>query len=357
MHLAALVPTPLFTSLVLSRVALTSLVAGAPQAEAEIAIRETWAMGTRVRIVAEAPDRGTALLAAEGALREIERLDRLLSTWDGDSELGEVNAAAPGVAVPVSRELAEMLHEMEGWAGRTGRAFDPGIGALVDAWDTRGGGRTPTTGQLEAALSATGYGVVEVADRRATRRFRTGWIDSGGFGKGAALRSVAASAEVTRASRILVDVGGQIWSAHEDVVRSVEVAHPAERTRPVALLEVAGVSVATSGSSERPGHLLDPRTGVPVPAWGSVTVVSPDPVEADVLATALYVMGPGDGLAWAREARVPALFLELEGRGVRASWTERMDEWLLRLSDAEAVGRGDAYFGGVGPDRHLGGLR
>jgi thiamine biosynthesis lipoprotein ApbE len=47
------------------------------------------------------------------------------------------------------------------------------------------------------------------------------------------------------------------------------------------------------------GHVLDPRTGRPVPAWGSVTVVAQDPFVADLLSTAVFAMGPDSGAAFA----------------------------------------------------------
>jgi thiamine biosynthesis lipoprotein len=59
----------------------------------------------------------------------------------------------------------------------------------------------------------------------------------------------------------------------------------------------------------RYGHILDPRTGRPVPAWGSVTVVNPDPLVADVLTTALFVLGPEAGVTFARQHGIAALFL------------------------------------------------
>ena len=98
----------------------------------------------------------------------------------------------------------------------------------------------------------------------------------------------------------------------------VALAHPARRGEPALELRLAAGSLATSGGSERDlipdggariGHVLDPRTGRPVSRAASVTVWRRSAFEADVLSTALYVMGPKRGLAWARARGVAACFL------------------------------------------------
>jgi thiamine biosynthesis lipoprotein len=107
--------------------------------------------------------------------------------------------------------------------------------------------------------------------------------------------------------------------------------------------------VATSGTSERwaqvdgrrLGHILDPRTGRPAPAWGSVTVVHPDPLVADILSTALYVMGPDEGLRWLDDhPGIAALFLDVRDETVIPRWTGAMERWLApdaRLSGGTGV--------------------
>lgn len=55
------------------------------------------------------------------------------------------------------------------------------------------------------------------------------------------------------------------------------------------VLEIHDGAVATSGSAARGVHVLDPRTGRGVDRAGSVTVVGPDIVWADVWASAGYV--------------------------------------------------------------------
>ena len=294
-------------------------------------VRDTWAMGTRFVIVCEAPNQAEGEAATEIALREIERLERMLSTWDRSSELSGVNTAPLGSPLAVSPELGGLLAEAESWAERTGRAFDPSVGALVDAWGLRREGHEPNGAELAQALAATGPKVLSLVDGGVIRHSAHGWLDAGAFGKGAALRSAALAGRGSGVRRLLLNLGGQLWAeAPADAPWSIDVAHPTRRFEPVARLEVYGVSVATSGASERPGHILDPRSGLPAPAWGSVTVVSVDAVAADVLATALYVMGPVAGLEWARaQPDVAALFLELRDGATAASWTAAMEQWLV----------------------------
>ncbi|NIR42426.1 MAG: FAD:protein FMN transferase, partial [Gemmatimonadetes bacterium] len=79
------------------------------------------------------------------------------------------------------------------------------------------------------------------------------------------------------------------------------------RDLPAAKLRLADVSASTSGASERfvevdgqrLGHVLDPRSGRPVAAWGSATAVAADPMVADLVSTAVFVLGPEAGLRWA----------------------------------------------------------
>ena len=90
-------------------------------------------------------------------------------------------------------------------------------------------------------------------------------------------------------------------------------------------MEVAG---------ERLGHIIDPRNGQPVQAWGSVTVVAEDPLVADLLSTALFVMGPEEGMAWTRaHPGIAVLFLELTADGLKRRWTRAMDPWLRNTGE------------------------
>ncbi len=114
------------------------------------------------------------------------------------------------------------------------------------------------------------------------------------------------------------------------------VAHPERRQEGAARLVLRSVSAATTSASERfvevagarRGHVLDPRTGEPAPAWGSVTVVAADPLVADLLSTALFVMGPDSAEVWAADREVGVLIVETAPGGLRRVWNASMERWI-----------------------------
>jgi thiamine biosynthesis lipoprotein len=287
-------------------------------------------MGTPLRIEIAAPPPAAAA-ASEDALAAIEGWEPVLSTWHGEAELARANRAPVGECVTISARLTEALAEAGAWVARTGGAFDPAIGSLVDAWDLRGAGRVPAPAELEAARAAAGWHQVQLDPGPCFRRLdaRT-WLDSGGFGKGLALRT-ALDGLRARGHDALLDFGGQVAVA--GAPRDVTVAHPAARHRPAATISGVAGSAATSAQSERRvvvdgaayGHLLDPRTGHPVPAWGSVTVVADDPFAADVLSTALFVLGPDAALAWAAGHPETGVLVLEDGAAPRARWSAALD--------------------------------
>lgn len=286
--------------------------------------REAGAMGTTLRAEVAGP-RAVVLEVSEEALAEVEQWEAILSTWRRGAELARVNRAPTEGCVPLSPALASALARAGEWVELTGGAFDPAIGALVDAWDLRGAGRVPTAAELEAARAASGWSRVAIEAGNCLRRPAGLWLDSGAFGKGLALGAALRVLEA-RGLDGMLDFGGQVAIAGRP--RTVEVADPSHRHRPGASLSGIAGSAATSAQSERRvivdgvayGHLLDPRTGRPAPDWGSVTAVAADPFVADVLSTALFILGPDSALAWA--ATHPEVgVLVLERSPARARWS------------------------------------
>ena len=294
-------------------------------------------MGTLLRIRVRAESRPAALALLEEALDEVTATESRISTWDPESDLSRLNRAPVGEWVELPGDVAGLLQEVWSLSGEVDGAFHPAVGPLIDAWDLRGAGRPPTEAELVTALEAVRAGVeIDARGSRARRLHAGAWIDAGAFGKGAALRRAAAVLRRGGADRAVLDFGGQILvmgpsgapTRYGDAV-VVGVAHPERRHEPVGRLRLRGGSVATSGLSERGGHVLAPATGRPVDPWGSVTVVGDDPVEVDVLSTALLVLGPDRGMCLVGpRPDVGVLFLVATKDGLRARSNRAMERWL-----------------------------
>ncbi|HVG24603.1 MAG TPA: FAD:protein FMN transferase [Thermoanaerobaculia bacterium] len=228
------------------------------------ATRARYLMGTVCEVAVEGRN---AEAQIESAFAEAARIERMLSTWIDDSELIRVNrGAAPG---PELRALLDVAVE---WSKKTNGAFDP-------RW-------------REKAQGKPGF-------------------EAGAFGKGYALDRMLALTK----GPALIDFGGQliVRGMHE-----VAIAAPADRAKPVLALTLSDASLSTSSGSEQPGHIYDPRTGQSLPARGSVSVIARDALTADILSTALYVMGEEEGLRWADANGIAAIFID-ERNQVRRS--------------------------------------
>jgi FAD:protein FMN transferase len=302
------VPTARSARTLILRLSLCLILEAPGRAHGEWTERRLASMGTWLDLKVEAPDRSLSLAASEAAVREIARVEALLSTWRPGGPLDRLNAARPGVRVAVGHEAAGLLAQMEGWSARTRGTFEPTVAPLIKAWDLRGRGRVPDDGEIARALAAVGRGVIAVDLQKgeAYRRREGAAVDEGAWGKGYALDRAVAVLKAAGARDAMIDLGGQIISLGK---ARVSVADPRNRQREAVSVALEASSISTSGDSERfvtvgsrrIGHLLDPRTGQPAADFGSATVIASSALVADVLSTAFFVLGPSRGLDLSRE--------------------------------------------------------
>ena len=240
------------------------------------------ALGTLVEITlieTEAARRHRALRDAREALTDASRD---WYAW-GDGELARVNATG---AAP-SAELAALIQRADALAVRSEHLFEPGIGALVEAWGFHRGERADGPPPSAAAIAAA---------RDAPRV-----TDLGAIAKGAAVARVVTTLRRAGVRAALVDAGGDLAAIGDAGGRPwrIGVRDPRGNGVIVGLDLADGESVFTSGDYERAfvwngvryHHLLDPRTGEPARETASLTVLHRDPTAADAAATALFVAG------------------------------------------------------------------
>lgn len=272
---------------------------GAAQAPTQ---RAVLAMGTTLTLSVKGRTQGV-----EPALATVAELEARCSTWRPESLWSRFNA---GTAGPLPEGDQALLRQVMTASKATEGCFDPALGRLIEAWGLRAGLRVPSPEILTAARAASGLdhlqegpGGLQLTDGA--------WLEEGGFLKGHALDLMREKLVKGGATAGLLDFGGQllVWGA----AKAVSLADPKDRQRPRLSFRLRNASVSTSGASERGRHILDPRTGQPCEAWGSAVALRPTGLEADIFSTALYVMGPDRGLAWAEAHGVAAAFLLNDG--------------------------------------------
>jgi thiamine biosynthesis lipoprotein len=261
--------------------------------------------------------------------------------------MSRLNRAPAGEPFSCSPDLFDFLCAGAALSREASGAFDLTVGPLVRLYDLRGSGRWPMEGELDRAMQAVGSGRLRLdpSDRRAIPASPGMTIDPGGLGKGYALDAAARVLRARGFPVALFDFGGQVLALDAPPGKPgwpVALSHPRRRHEAVLTLVLAGASLATSGNVEHGlvvdgralGHIMDPVSGRPAPFQGSASIVAPTGARADAFSTALFVMGPERGLAWAagREGLTP-IFLE---EGHRGSLTVRAGAGLDQLRAGSA---------------------
>lgn len=229
--------------------------------------RRAWVeqvMGTAVSVHVRAvePTRPDVEAAVARVFAHLRKADAVLSTWRADSDLlrlqhGEADDVHAWVA-----DVTELCLEAE---DRTD--------GLFRAWRARPQGRTvfDPTGLVKGWAVAGAAAHLDVVPEIA-------------YGVGAG-------------GDVVVGAGSGVADAPSWRIGIADPRHPGEVAKVVTVRRGA---VATSGAAARGGHVVDPRTGIPVERAGSATVTGPDLLWADVWATA----------AWVDPARVARLLPE-----------------------------------------------
>ena len=291
-------------------------------------------MGTTYRVRVDADlseldrDRVRTLIEAR-----LDRVDRLMSTYDSTSELSRFNRTSATGPVRVSPALLEVLAMALEVSRRSGGAFDVTVAPLVDAWGFGPPGRpvrVPGEAELAALRASVASGGITLDHSAGSISKVTSEtvVDLSAIAKGYGVDRVAVGLAELGLTRFLVEVGGEVRAAGkrwDGRAWRVGIESPDERTRSVyGVVELVDEALATSGDyrnfydsdGERYAHIIDPRTGSPIRFHGSsVSVVHAEAAMADAWATALTVLGPEAGYELARREDVAALFVMRSNQG------------------------------------------
>jgi thiamine biosynthesis lipoprotein len=265
-------------------------------------------LGTTVSVEAEGDP---SVLAA--AFAAAEEMEKKFSLYLPQSELSDVNRRAGEAAVAVSEDLWKLLVRSREIGRMTRGAFDITVGPLMRSWGffPKREGRVPAEDEIAAARANVGWDKIVLDPAARTVRFsRPGVeLDLGGVAAGYAVDRMIDALKASGVRNAMIDAGGDIYCLGERPGGGpwrIGVEHPRREGELLGVLELADRAVTTSGdyrnyfirSKKRYSHIMDPRSGRPVESSVAETsVTAPDCLTADALATALFVLGPEEGMA------------------------------------------------------------
>lgn len=262
--------------------------------------REIFAMDTIMKLTFYGDAGGTAM---EKAVKEIHRLEALLSVTEKKSDVARINAAS-GSAVTVEEETYNLIRRCKEYGDATEGLFDISVYPVVKLWGfTTEQYHVPTAVEQKQELQKVDYKKIKLlSDHRI--QIREGMaIDLGAVAKGYVSQQIMELCKEQGVTSAIVSLGGNVQTIGmkpEGEPYVIGITDPADGTSIFGTLQVQDKAVITSGiyqryfdeNGRRYHHIMDKRTGMPAENnLASVTVVTEQGDRADALATALYVMG------------------------------------------------------------------
>ena len=272
--------------------------------------RSQFLMGTLVEISVFEKDKDIAHLAIQNAFNEIQRMEELMSTRIPGSEISKINRSAGLGPVPVSAEVFAVIEQALYWAEQTNGALDISLEPVQKLWDFDGNHSSlPDKNALEQALSKVGYRKIQLKNQTVFLTEKGMGLHLGAIAKGYAVDRAIKILKESNIHHALVNAGGDLKTLGlrpDQTAWKIGLQHPRKPESLLASFSLSGKAAATSGDYQkyfdhegtRYHHILNPKTGYPVPGVMSAMVVAETVMDADALSTALFVMGAKRGLAF-----------------------------------------------------------
>jgi thiamine biosynthesis lipoprotein len=262
-------------------------------------------LGTAVTVTVVHPDADEAHAMVNGALNEIERLEGVFSRYRPETPVARLNRE--GRVTDAPGELLEVVSSALDYSRMTGGAFDVTVAPVLNLYVSRFAVTDvpPTDVEVSAAMALVGWRGLRVNGRTIVLERPGMAITLDAIAKGFVVDRAVATLTAAGADRIIVDAGGDMATrANGDDPWQVAIQDPHDSRGSLGVVQLRGESLASSGDymqyftpDRRLNHTIDPRTGRSPQHSSGSTVKAPTAMDADALSTAVFVLGPREGIA------------------------------------------------------------
>jgi len=265
------------------------------------------AMGSACEVVLASHTQNEAESMAKLAIDEVLRIERTYSRYTTDSIIAKINQQAGCGAVQCDDETWALFKFASQLFDQSDGLFDITSGVLRQAWDFKNP-EVPSSQKLEALLPLVGWEKVVLQDQSIALPLAGMEIDLGGFGKEYAADRAAQVLKEKGVTHGYVNLAGDMRFLGPKPTGEpwmIGIQDPRALDQVVATLPITMGGLATSGDYERYFelngqrycHVLNPKTGMPVSYWRSVSVTSPATVVSGCTTT-MAMLKEAEGLAF-----------------------------------------------------------
>lgn len=274
-------------------------------------------MGSRfdLTVVAENIDQGNAYM--DLAVAEISRIEKLISSWDPESQTSEITRNAGIKPVVVDVELFQLIQRALKISKLTGGAFDISYASMDKVWHFDGSmTEMPSAESIKNSVAKVGYQniILDEANHSVFLKLPGMKIGFGAIGKGYAADKAKALLQSKGVVAGIINASGDLctWGMQPDGKDwMVAIVNPLNKEKVFSWMPVHNSAVVTSGNYEKYvkfngtlyTHIIDPRTGYPATGILSATVFTANAELADALATSIFVMGVETGLDFVNQLK------------------------------------------------------
>lgn len=268
-------------------------------------------MGNRFELSVAGDNEKEAFEKIDAAVTEISRIEKLLTTYNEESQTALINRNAGIAPVKVDAEVFDLIMRSKRISDITQGAFDITYGSVdKQLWNfDKSMTSLPDEETARKAVHLINYKNVIMDTEKQTvflkeKGMRIGF---GGIGKGYAAEKAKQVLQQLGVESGIVNAAGDLtaWGLQPNGEEwTIGIADPNAARNPFSYLSVTDTAIATSGNYEkfvmiggkRYSHTIDPKTGLPVTGIKSVTVICPNAEIADAMATPVMIMGIKVGL-------------------------------------------------------------
>jgi thiamine biosynthesis lipoprotein len=292
-------------------------------------------MGTFINMIAFHPSQGEAEEAMGRAFDEINRLTAFMTRFETNSYIGHLNDN--GFLADPPAEVMEVLRSSLHYHRLSGGSFDITIKPVVDLYQEsfRGSNGPPSSEALKEALERVGSQRLKITESSVSFSRSGMEVTLDGIAKGYIVDRAMDLLRQQKIEHALINAGGDILvhgGKGENKPWKIGIQDPWKPRGHVDVVTLNSGAIATSGNYEvffdrekLFHHLIIPNSGSPAPDIASVTIRAASCIEADAIATSVYVMGPARGNQFIRQLpSIEGLVINSQGKKMPSTGWKRI---------------------------------